>query len=65
MGKNKVTANINAVESYLICSMIYSLRRLFCSEWLALIPKSKKLQDKEPLTNLLNLLQEENQKMAA
>ncbi len=62
IGKNKVTPNENAVDDYLIC-----FNELF--DWVDYFvvnvsspntPNLRDLQDKEPLTNLLNTLQEEN-----
>ena len=62
IGKNKATPNENAVDDYLIC-----FNELF--EWVDYFvvnvsspntPNLRALQDKEPLTNLLNILQQEN-----
>lgn len=66
MGKNKVTANINAVEDYLICfnDLFDYVDYFVVNVSSPNTPNLRELQDKEPLTNLLNLLQEENQKMA-
>ena len=66
MGKNKVTANIDAVVDYLICfnDLFDYVDYFVVNVSSPNTPNLRELQDKEPLTNLLNLLQEENQKMA-
>ncbi|MCK0131429.1 quinone-dependent dihydroorotate dehydrogenase [Flavobacteriaceae bacterium F08102] len=62
IGKNKITPNEKAVDDYLIC-----FHKLF--DWVDYFvinvsspntPNLRDLQEKEPLTNLLNRLQEEN-----
>lgn len=64
IGKNKVTPNENAVDDYLIC-----FRALFDVVDYFVVnvsspntPNLRDLQEKEPLTNLLNSLQRENLK---
>lgn len=66
IGKNKVTANIDAVKDYLIC-----LDALFdYVDYFAVnvsspnTPGLRELQDKEPLTALLKELRKENKKYA-
>ena len=67
IGKNKVTPNESAANDYLIC-----FEQLF--PWVDYFvvnvsspntPGLRDLQEKEPLTNLLNLLQEKNRAQAA
>jgi dihydroorotate dehydrogenase len=62
IGKNKVTANENAIDDYLIC-----FEKLFDYVDYFVVnvsspntPNLRALQDKEPLTKLLNTLQEAN-----
>ena len=66
MGKNKVTPNENAVEDYLLCfnDLFDHVDYFVVNVSSPNTPNLRELQDKEPLTNLLKLLQEENQKMA-
>lgn len=66
MGKNKVTPNENAVEDYLVCfnDLFEHVDYFVVNVSSPNTPNLRELQDKEPLTNLLKLLQEENQKMA-
>jgi dihydroorotate dehydrogenase len=66
MGKNKVTPNENAVEDYLLCfnDLFDHVDYFVVNVSSPNTPDLRQLQDKEPLTNLLKLLQEENQKMA-
>jgi dihydroorotate dehydrogenase len=62
IGKNKVTPNEEAVNDYLIC-----LRELFpVVDYFAVnvsSPGLRELQEKEPLTNLLKAVQEENKRL--
>jgi len=65
IGKNKATPNEEAVNDYLIC-----LRELFpVVDYFAVnvsspnTPGLRELQEKEPLTNLLKALQEENKRL--
>lgn len=66
MGKNKLTPNENAVEDYLLCfnDLFDYIDYFVVNVSSPNTPNLRELQDKEPLTNLLKLLQEENQKMA-
>jgi len=66
MGKNKVTPNENAVDDYLLCFnyLFEHVDYFVVNVSSPNTPNLRELQDKEPLTNLLKLLQEENQKMA-
>ena len=64
IGKNKTTPNEKAVDDYLIC-----LNALFDTVDYFVVnvsspntPNLRELQDKAPLTNLLNILQQENRK---
>ncbi len=67
IGKNKVTPNENAVNDYKIC-----FEKLFDYVDYFVVnvsspntPNLRELQDKEPLTKLLNTLQKENQKKSS
>lgn len=67
IGKNKVTANENAIDDYLIC-----FEKLFDYVDYFVVnvsspntPNLRALQDKKPLTELLNTLQEANTKKKA
>jgi dihydroorotate dehydrogenase len=66
MGKNKVTPNKNAVEDYLLCfnDLFEHVDYFVVNVSSPNTPNLRELQDKEPLTKLLKLLQEENNKMA-
>ena len=66
MGKNKMTPNEDAVEDYLLCfnDLFEHVDYFVVNVSSPNTPNLRELQDKEPLTNLLKLLQEENQKMA-
>tara|TARA_R110002073_G_scaffold72537_1_gene177510 strand:- start:505858 stop:506889 length:1032 start_codon:yes stop_codon:yes gene_type:complete len=66
MGKNKETPNENAVDDYLLCfNDLFDVVDYFVVNVSSPnTPNLRELQDKEPLTNLLNLLQHENAKMA-
>lgn len=64
IGKNKITPNERAVEDY-----VFSFNALFeLVDYFVVnvsspnTPNLRELQDKEPLTRLLNTLQQENQK---
>ena len=67
IGKNKITPNENAVDDYLIC-----FEKLFAYVDYFVVnvsspntPNLRALQDKEPLTHLLNVLQEKNNSKAS
>ncbi|MDW7694619.1 quinone-dependent dihydroorotate dehydrogenase [Flammeovirgaceae bacterium SG7u.111] len=64
IGKNKVTPNENAVDDYIICfNKLFDFVDYFTVNVSSPnTPNLRELQDKEPLTNLLNTLQEENNK---
>ncbi len=64
IGKNKVTPNENAVDDYLICfNALFDVVDYFVVNVSSPnTPNLRALQDKEPLTKLLNTLQEENHK---
>ncbi len=64
IGKNKVTANENAIDDYLIC---YEKLFDYVDYFVVNVsspntPNLRALQDKKPLTELLNTLQEANNK---
>ncbi|MBT8254759.1 MAG: quinone-dependent dihydroorotate dehydrogenase [Flavobacteriaceae bacterium] len=64
IGKNKTTPNENAVEDYLIC---FNALHPYVDYFVVNVsspntPNLRALQDKEPLTNLLNTLKKENSK---
>lgn len=67
IGKNKVTPNENAIEDYLICfKALFDVVDYFVVNVSSPnTPNLRALQDKEPLTKLLNSLQEENNKKEA
>lgn len=62
IGKNKVTPNQNAVDDYKLCfEALYNYVDYFVVNVSSPnTPNLRELQDKEPLTNLLNALQIEN-----
>ena len=62
IGKNKVTPNENAVDDYIICfNELFDVVDYFVVNVSSPnTPNLRALQDKEPLTNLLNSLQIEN-----
>ena len=64
IGKNKLTPNENAIEDYLICfKALFDVVDYFVVNVSSPnTPNLRALQDKEPLTELLNSLQEENNK---
>lgn len=66
MGKNKVTPNEKAAEDYLICfnDLFEHVDYFVVNVSSPNTPNLRELQEKEPLTKLLKLLQEENNKMA-
>lgn len=66
IGKNKVTPNENAVDDYLICfNELFEVVDYFVVNVSSPnTPNLRELQDKEPLTDLLNSLQTENQTKA-
>lgn len=64
IGKNKVTPNENAIDDYLICfEKLFDFVDYFVVNVSSPnTPNLRALQDKEPLTKLLNSLQYENEK---
>ncbi len=66
MGKNKVTPNEEAAEDYLLCfnDLFEHVDYFVVNVSSPNTPNLRALQDKEPLTKLLKLLQAENKKMA-
>ena len=66
MGKNKVTPNEKAADDYLICfnDLFEYVDYFVVNVSSPNTPNLRELQDKEPLTKLLKLLQAENKKMA-
>ena len=62
IGKNKITPNANAVDDYVICfKALFDVVDYFVVNVSSPnTPNLRDLQEKEPLTNLLNRLQEEN-----
>jgi dihydroorotate dehydrogenase len=64
IGKNKVTPNENAADDYICCfNNLYPYVDYFVVNVSSPnTPNLRELQDKEPLTELLNKLQAENQK---
>jgi len=64
IGKNKVTANEKAVDDYLICfnALFEQVDYYVVNVSSPNTPNLRELQDKEPLTKLLNILQQENLK---
>jgi len=67
IGKNKVTPNEKAVDDYLICfHELFDVVDYFVVNVSSPnTPNLRALQDKEPLTNLLQTLQDENDKKTA
>jgi dihydroorotate dehydrogenase len=66
IGKNKITPNDKAVDDYLTCfeALFDHVDYFVVNVSSPNTPNLRELQDKEPLTNLLNSLQKENQKKA-
>ncbi len=64
IGKNKITPNENAVEDYKICfdALFDYVDYFVVNVSSPNTPNLRALQDKEPLTKLLNTLQDKNQK---
>lgn len=64
IGKNKITPNEEAVNDYLICfeALFDHVDYFVVNVSSPNTPNLRELQDKEPLTNLLNSLQQENHK---
>ncbi|WP_324721323.1 quinone-dependent dihydroorotate dehydrogenase [Salinimicrobium sp. HB62] len=64
IGKNKITPNENAVDDYLICfnALFEHVNYFVVNVSSPNTPNLRELQDKEPLTALLNTLQQENLK---
>jgi dihydroorotate dehydrogenase len=62
IGKNKVTPNENAIDDYVICfNALFDVVDYFVVNVSSPnTPNLRDLQEKEPLTNLLNQLQQEN-----
>lgn len=67
IGKNKATPNEKAVDDYLICfaALFNHVDYFVVNVSSPNTPNLRELQDKEPLTNLLNSLQEKNRQKAA
>ena len=67
IGKNKVTPNENAIDDYLICfEKLFKVVDYFVVNVSSPnTPNLRALQDKEPLTDLLQTLQDENNKKSA
>ncbi len=63
IGKNKITPNENAVDDYLICfNALFDYVDYFVVNVSSPnTPNLRELQDKEPLTKLLNTLQQQNE----
>ena len=66
MGKNKITPNEDAANDYLLCfnDLFEHVDYFVVNVSSPNTPNLRALQDKEPLTKLLKLLQSENRKMA-
>lgn len=66
IGKNKVTANKNAIKDYLICfeALFDYVDYFVVNVSSPNTPGLRELQDKEPLTNLLKKLKRQNGKQA-
>ncbi|WP_117885372.1 quinone-dependent dihydroorotate dehydrogenase [Aureibaculum luteum] len=66
IGKNKITPNENAIDDYIICfNKLFEVVDYFVVNVSSPnTPNLRDLQEKEPLTKLLNTLQEENNKKA-
>jgi len=66
MGKNKITPNEDAANDYLLCfnDLFEHVDYFVVNVSSPNTPNLRALQDKEPLTKLLKLLQVENKKMA-
>jgi dihydroorotate dehydrogenase len=66
MGKNKITPNEKAADDYLLCfnDLFEYVDYFVVNVSSPNTPNLRALQDKEPLTKLLKLLQKENKKMA-
>ena len=64
IGKNKLTPNENAVDDYVICfNALFDVVDYFVVNVSSPnTPNLRELQDKEPLTNLLQILKNENSK---
>lgn len=64
IGKNKATSNVEAVNDYLICfeALFPYVDYFVVNVSSPNTPNLRELQDKEPLTKLLNTLQKENLK---
>lgn len=67
IGKNKITSNENAVDDYMICfnALFEHVDYFVVNVSSPNTPNLRELQDKEPLTKLLNTLQQENLKRPA
>ena len=67
IGKNKITPNENAVDDYMICfnALFEHVDYFVVNVSSPNTPNLRELQDKEPLTKLLNTLQQENLKRTA
>ncbi len=64
IGKNKITSNEKAVDDYVICfqKLFNYVHYFVVNVSLPNTPNLRELQDKEPLTHILNSLQEINRK---
>ncbi|NJW54002.1 quinone-dependent dihydroorotate dehydrogenase [Salinimicrobium oceani] len=64
IGKNKITPNENAVDDYMICfnALFEHVDYFVVNVSSPNTPNLRELQDKEPLTKLLNTLQQDNLK---
>jgi len=62
IGKNKITPNDNAVDDYILCfdALFVHVDSFVVNVSSPNTPNLRELQDKEPLTNLLNTLQKRN-----
>ncbi len=67
IGKNKITPNETAVDDYMICfdALFEHVDYFVVNVSSPNTPNLRELQDKEPLTRLLNTLQQENMKRPA
>ena len=67
IGKNKITPNENAGDDYMICfnALFEQVDYFVVNVSSPNTPNLRELQDKEPLTKLLNTLQQENLKKPA
>jgi len=66
IGKNKVTANVDAIKDYLICfeALFEHVDYFVVNVSSPNTPGLRDLQDKEPLSNILRSLKQQNSKLA-